>query len=74
MATINNRNELNAFLYGSDKEYSTIVGIVRIGGELLVEALSNPYRTIECFFYAGDEGEWIEVDTDGNVIDDCIYN
>lgn len=74
MITINNRDELNTFLYGSDKEYSTLVGIARIGGELLAEALSDKYHTIECFFYAGDEGEYIEVSEDGTIINDSIYN
>ena len=73
MVTINNRDELKNFPYGTEKEYSTLVGIARIGGELLAEALRN-YNTIECFFYAGDEGEYITVDSVGNVVNDFIYN
>lgn len=74
MITLNTRDELKNFLYGTEREYSTLVGIARIGGELLVEALSNPYRIIECFFYAGDEGEFIEVDENGTILEDSIYN
>lgn len=74
MITLNTRDELKNFLYGTEKEYSTLVGIARIGGELLAEALSNKYHQIECFFYAGDEGEYIEVSEDGTIIEDSIYN
>jgi len=73
MTTINTRDELVSFLYDGSDYYDTLVGVVRIGGELLAEAMANKYRVIECFFYAGDEGEYIEVDADGNVVDDSIY-
>ena len=44
MITINNRNELVEFLYGENSNSpETLVGIARIGGELLDEALGNEY-------------------------------
>jgi hypothetical protein len=49
------------------------VGIAKIGGELLEEALSNDYNYIECFFPMGDEGEYIQVDENGNVVKDFLY-
>ena len=40
MITINNRNELENFLYGADSTSpETLVGIARIGGELLAAFL-----------------------------------
>ena len=72
MIIINNRNELHNFLY-EGKEVDTLVGIAKIGGELLVEALSSEYKMIDCFFPMGDEGEFIEVDDNGNVVKDSIY-
>ena len=72
MTIINNRSELVSFLYDGPNEYDTLVGIVRIGGELLAEAINNGMM-IECFFYAGDEGEYIMVDRDGTIIKDSIY-
>jgi hypothetical protein len=74
MIAINNRNELENFLYGSDSTSpDTLVGIAKIGGELLEEALSNDYNYIECFFPMGDEGEYIQVDENGNVVKDFLY-
>ena len=72
MIIINNRNELHNFLY-EGKEVDTLVGIAKIGGELLVEALSNEYNTIFCFFPMGDEGEFVTVDENGNVVENFIY-
>jgi len=77
MITINNRNELNNFLYEGDA-VDTLVGVANIGGELLVEALNMPSMDgnsfyITCFFPYGDEGEEIVVDANGNVLSDSIY-
>jgi hypothetical protein len=72
MIIINNRNELHNFLY-EGKEVDTLVGIAKIGGELLEEAISNEYKTIFCFFPMGDEGEFITVDDNGNVVENSIY-
>jgi hypothetical protein len=78
MITINNRNELNNLLYGADSTSpETLVGIARIGGELLVEALNDEYDSgrfhIGDFFPMGDEGEGITVDRDGNILSDYLY-
>ena len=77
MIIINNRNELHNFLY-EGKEVDTLVGVARIGGELLAEALASDIANdvtgyIEYFFPMGDEGEFIEVDANGNVVRDSIY-
>ena len=78
MITINNRNELENFLYGEDSTSpDTLVGIARIGGELLAEALTNELSDgtfyIGDFFPMGDEGEEIVVDANGNVLSDGLY-
>ena len=74
MITINNRNELENFLYGADSTSpDTLIGVARIGGELLAEALSSEYNMIDGFFPMGDEGEYIEVDEEGNVVNDFLY-
>jgi hypothetical protein len=79
MITINNRDELNNLLYGADSTSpDTLVGIARIGGELLVEAfhyyeLSDGTASIGDFFPCGDEGEGINVDRDGNILSDFLY-
>jgi hypothetical protein len=78
MITINNRNELENFLYGADSTMpETLVGIARIGGELLAEALNDEYDSgrfhIGDFFPMGDEGEGITVDRDGNILSDYLY-
>ena len=74
MITLNNRDEMVEFLYGANSTSpDTLVGIARIGGELLAEALSNEYHEIGGFFPMGDEGEFIEVDENGNVLKDGIY-
>lgn len=78
MITINNRNELENFLYGRDSTSpDTLVGIARIGGELLSEALtyelSDGTFHIGEFFPMGDEGEGITVDRDGNILEDFLY-
>jgi len=78
MITINSRNELENFLYGADSTSpETLVGIARIGGELLAEALANELSDgtfhIGEFFPMGDEGEGITVDRDGNILEDFLY-
>ena len=78
MITINTRDQLVELLYG---EFSlspdTLVGIARIGGELLTEALTNELSDgtfhIGEFFPMGDEGEGITVDRDGNILEDFLY-
>jgi hypothetical protein len=70
---IMNRDELNKVLYENTIELETLVGTeYAIGGELLDEARNNR-NFIEYFFPCGDEGEFIEVDNDGYVINDGIY-
>jgi hypothetical protein len=78
MITINNRDEFENFLYGADSTSpDTLVGIARIGGELLAEALANELSNgtfyIADFFPMGDEGEEIVVDANGNVLSDYLY-
>lgn len=78
MININNRNELEEFLYGENSNSpETLVGVARIGGELLNEALGNEYApghfSIENFFPYGDEGEEITVDREGNILNDMLY-
>jgi hypothetical protein len=78
MITINSRNELETFLYGADSTSpETLVGIARIGGELLSEALAHDLRDgtfhIGEFFPMGDEGEGITIDRDGNILEDFLY-
>ena len=78
MITINNRDELNNLLYGADSTSpETLVGIARVGGELLAEALTNELSdgtfSINYFFPMGDEGEGINVDRDGNILSDFLY-
>lgn len=70
---IMNRDELNNVLYENTVELDTLVGTeYAIGGDLLIEAKANN-NMIEYFFPMGDEGEFIEVDNDGYVINDGIY-
>ena len=74
MVTLNTREELVEFLYGANSTSPyTLVGVATIGGELLTEALANEHGYIEDFFYWGGEGEYIEVDTNGNVVGDRLY-
>lgn len=78
MITISSRNELENFLYGADSTSpDTLVGIARIGGELLSEALTHDMGDdtfhIGDFFPMGDEGEEITVDRDGNILEDYLY-
>ena len=77
MIIINNRTELNEVLYCSEIPESsgpdTLVGVAIIGGELLAEALSNPYNQIDGFFPMGDGGEFIVVDASGNVVEVFLY-
>ena len=74
MVTLNTRDELVEFLYGAESTSpDTLVGVARIGGELLNEALSDEYRYIQYFFPMGDEGEYIEVDENGDIVADGLY-
>lgn len=74
MVTLNTRDELVEFLYGADSTSpETLVGVARIGGELLAEALSDDYNYIQNFFPCGDEGEYIEVDANGDIVGDWLY-
>lgn len=75
MITLNNRDELVEFLYGANStEPETLVGVARIGGELLAEALASDVTGyIEYFFPMGDEGEFIEVARNGEVVRDGLY-
>ena len=78
MVTLNTRDELVEFLYGADSiSPDTLVGIARIGGELLDEALTNELSdgtfSINDFFPCGDEGEGINVDRDGMILSDYLY-
>lgn len=73
MITFNTRDELVEFLYGADSTSpDTLVGVARIGGELLAEALANDLY-ITLFFPWGDEGESIAVDINGNILSDYLY-
>jgi hypothetical protein len=78
MITLNTRNELNEFLYGENSTMpETLVGIARLGGELLIEALNDEYDAgrfhIGNFFPCGDEGEGITVDHEGTILSDYMY-
>lgn len=78
MITFNTRDELVEFLYGADSTSpDTLVGVARIGGELLEEAmtseLSDGTFTINYFFPCGDEGEEICVDREGTILSDYLY-
>lgn len=73
MITFNNRDELVEFLYGANSiSPDTLVGVARIGGELLNEAIENDLY-ITNFFPCGDEGESIGVDIEGNILSDYLY-
>ena len=77
MITINTRAELVELLYGEDSSSpidcpDTLVGIARIGGELLVEAIGSGME-IRNFFPFDDEDEFIGVDIAGNIVNDFIY-
>ena len=70
---IMNRVELANVLYSDINSPNTLVDSdYAIGGDLLIEAMANN-GIIDEFDPMGDEGEWIEVDADGYVIDDYIY-
>jgi hypothetical protein len=79
MIVMNTRDELVEFLYGADSTSpDTLVGIARVGGELLAEALASDIANdvtgyIEYFFPMGDEGESITVDREGNILEDYLY-
>lgn len=78
MIMLNTRDELVEFLYGENStEPTTLVGIARIGGELLTEAFSEPvdhgFFCITEFFPCGDEGEGITVDRNGTIVEDFLY-
>jgi hypothetical protein len=71
MITLNTRNELTDLLNNGD--YHTLVGVVRFGGELLTEVLDSGYHQIGIDEELGflDDGGWIEIDDNGNVIEDA---
>jgi len=70
---IMNRVELINILYNDINSPNTLVDSdYAIGGDLLVEALANN-GIIDQIDPMGDEGEYIEVDSQGYVIDDYIY-
>lgn len=70
---IMNRAELVNVLYWVIDSPTTLVGSdYAIGGDLLAEAVAN-HGIIDQIDPMGDEGEYIEVDADGYVIDDYIY-
>jgi hypothetical protein len=78
MVTLNTRDELVEFLYGANSTCpDTLVGVARIGGELLEEALtcelSDGTFSINDFFPMGDEGEGITVDREGTILNDYLY-
>ena len=78
MIVMNTRDELVEFLYGRDSTMpDTLVGIARVGGDLLAEALSDEMSDgtfhIGYFFPMGDEGEGITVDREGNILEDYLY-
>jgi len=84
MITINTRTELNELLYGENSTRpDTLVGVAKFGNrsELHLEATSNwtgqefdiPHHIISGFFPMGDEGEWIEIDLEGNIVGDFLY-
>lgn len=78
MITLNTRDELVEFLYGANSTSpDTLVGVARIGGELLAEALTDELSdgtfSINYFFPMGDEGEGINIDRDGNILEDYLY-
>jgi hypothetical protein len=77
MIAISSRDELVGLLYG---EFSlspeTLVGVARISGELLAEALTNEYAPGQ--FHIGefcpirDESGEITVDREGNILSDHL--
>ncbi len=71
MITLNTRNELTDLLNNGD--YHTLVGVVRFGGELLAEVFDGEYNQISIDHELGfmDDGGWIEIDDNGNVIEDA---
>ncbi len=79
LIVLNTRDELVEFLYGADSTSpETLVGVANIGGELLAEALASDIGHditgyIENFFPCGDEGEYIEVARNGEVVRDFLY-
>ena len=71
MITVNTRNELADLLDNNDRH--TLVGVVRFGGELLAEVFDGEYNQISIDEELGfmDDGGWIEIDANGNVIEDA---
>jgi hypothetical protein len=70
MITVNTRNELTSLLNNNDLH--TLVGVVRFGGELLDKVFDGEHNEINIDDELGfcDDGGWIEIDADGNVIKD----
>ena len=79
MVTLNTRDELVEFLYGENSTSpDTLVGIARVGGELLDESfryygMNDDTACLGDFFPSGDEGEEIVVDREGNILSDYLY-
>ena len=71
MITLNTINDLTNFL--NNNELPTLVGAVRFDGELLRHVLDSGYHQIGIDHEIGfcDDGGWIEIDDNGNVIEDA---
>ena len=70
MITINTINELTNFL--NNNELPTLVGAVRFDGDLLRHVLNGGHHQIDIDDEIGfcDDGGWIEIDDNGNVVED----
>ena len=77
MITINSRDQLVGLLYGEfSLSAETLVGVARIGGELLAEALTHEcapgqFHIGEFCPIGGKSGE-INVDREGNILSDHL--
>lgn len=71
MITVTTREELSNLL--NNNELPTLVGAVRFGGELLAEVFDGEYNQISIDHELDfcDDGGWIEIDANGNVIEDA---
>ena len=70
MVTLNTLNDLTNFL--NYTELSTLVGAVRFDGDLLRHAIENGHQiSIDEEIGFCDDGGWIEVDENGNVVSDA---
>jgi len=66
------RSELCDILYGENATVDSLLEEYAIGGELLAEARDN-HNMITDFFKSGSDGEYIEVDNDGYIIDEFFF-